>query len=151
MVSTPSIKQSRLEDIVEKYQYFIFDCDGVLFHSGDEIGQAFAALKYIKHHPSKSKDVFFFTNSTSRTRETLLKKFQEEHNYFESSVENIYTAGYLTARYCKDKLIPSKKAEKPALFTDMEPSVFVIGEQGLKDELRNFGVSVSNYEAEVYP
>ena len=41
MVETPTIKQTCLEDIVEKYKYFIFDCDGVLFHSGDEIGQAF--------------------------------------------------------------------------------------------------------------
>jgi hypothetical protein len=69
MVTTPRINQSRLEDLVEKYQYFIFDCDGVLFHSGDEIGQAFSALRYIKKHPSKNKDVFFFTNATTRTRE----------------------------------------------------------------------------------
>lgn len=48
MVNTPKIMQTKLEDLVEKYDYFIFDCDGVLFHSGDEIGQAFQALKYIK-------------------------------------------------------------------------------------------------------
>ena len=41
MVETPTLKQALLEDLVEKYDYFIFDCDGVLFHSGDEIGQAF--------------------------------------------------------------------------------------------------------------
>ena len=48
MVNTPKIMQTKLEDLVEKYDYFIFDCDGVLFHSGDEIGQAFQSLKYIK-------------------------------------------------------------------------------------------------------
>lgn len=151
MVDTPRINQSRLEDLVEKYQYFIFDCDGVLFHSGDEIGQAFSALKYIKKHPSKNKDVFFFTNATTRTREELLKKVQTEHNYYDIPKENMYTASYLTARYCKDKLIPAMKAEKPTLFSKVEPSVFVIGEKGFKSELRNFGVRVINQEAEVYP
>jgi hypothetical protein len=73
MLDTPNMPQSRLEDLVEKYQYFIFDCDGVLFHSNDEIGHAFKALKYIKKHPAK-KEVFFFTNATTRTREELLKK-----------------------------------------------------------------------------
>ena len=120
MVNTPRINQTKLEDLVEKYQYFIFDCDGVLFHSGDEIGQAFSALKYIKKHPAQNKDVFFFTNATTRTREELLKKVQVEHNYFDIPKENIYTASYLTAQYCKDKLIPSR--------SEKDPSVFVIGE-----------------------
>ena len=38
MVETPGIQQALLEDLVKKYDYFIFDCDGVLFHSGNEIG-----------------------------------------------------------------------------------------------------------------
>lgn len=73
MKDTPNIKQSRLEDLVDRYKYFIFDCDGVLFHSHDEIGDAFKALKYIKKHPAP-KEVFFFTNATTRTREELLSK-----------------------------------------------------------------------------
>ncbi len=35
---------------MSKYDYFIFDCDGVLYHSNDEIGQAFQALRYIKNY-----------------------------------------------------------------------------------------------------
>ena len=48
------------------YNYFIFDCDGVLFHGADEIGSAFEALNYIKSFPGK--EIFFFTNATYRTR-----------------------------------------------------------------------------------
>ena len=109
MVETPSIKQTSLEDIVEKYQYFIFDCDGVLFHSGDEIGQAFQSLKYIKQHPKQDKDIFFFTNATTRTREVLLHdKLIGEHDFHDIPLENLYTASYLTAMYVKNQLIPAK-------------------------------------------
>jgi 4-nitrophenyl phosphatase len=36
-----------LKDLVEKYDFFLFDCDGVLWHGDHEIEQAFAALRYI--------------------------------------------------------------------------------------------------------
>lgn len=36
-----------LKDLVEKYDFFLFDCDGVLWHGDQEIEQAFAALRYI--------------------------------------------------------------------------------------------------------
>lgn len=79
MVHTPQIKQSNLESIVDKYEYFIFDCDGVLFHYHDEIGHAFKALKYLK---KKNKQIYFFTNATTRTREELLNnKIIGEHKF----------------------------------------------------------------------
>jgi len=82
--------------LVEKYRYFIFDCDGVLFHSRDEIGEAFKALKYIKKF--EGKDIFFFTNATTRTREELLNsKIRGEHKFHDIPLQNIYTASYLAA------------------------------------------------------
>jgi len=66
MVNTPNIDQSTLDKLVDDYDYFIFDCDGVLFHGHDEIGDAFSSLRYLK---SKNKEIFFFTNATTRTRE----------------------------------------------------------------------------------
>eukprot|EP00355_Strombidium_rassoulzadegani_P000680 CAMPEP_0168608234 /NCGR_PEP_ID=MMETSP0449_2-20121227/514_1 /TAXON_ID=1082188 /ORGANISM="Strombidium rassoulzadegani, Strain ras09" /LENGTH=114 /DNA_ID=CAMNT_0008648197 /DNA_START=23 /DNA_END=367 /DNA_ORIENTATION=+ len=97
MVTTPSIKQSSLEEMIEQYRYFIFDCDGVLFHSKDEIGRAFKALDLIKQHDNK--DVFFFTNATTRVRGDLLKKVQVDHDFFNITVDKIYTASYLTGVY----------------------------------------------------
>ena len=80
MVDTPNIKQTNLESIVDQYDYFIFDCDGVLFHSGDEIGDAFKALSYIKQH--QGKHIYFLTNALNRTREVFLNhKIIGEHNF----------------------------------------------------------------------
>ena len=131
MVSTPGLVQANLETLVQKYDRFIFDCDGVLFHSHDEIGDAFAALNYIKSF--SGKEIYFFTNATTRTRETLLnKKLIEDHNFRNIALENLYTASYLTSLYVKDELIP--RVEKSHGIT--EPSVYVIGENGFKHELR---------------
>ena len=128
MQVTPSIKQSCLEDLVKRYDYFIFDCDGVLFHSHDEIGDAFASLKYIKKI-DPNKGIFFFTNATTRTREELLHdKLIGEHGFDLLPVENLYTASYLTALYLRDELIPKRKKEEPDLFKSKDPGVFVVGE-----------------------
>lgn len=112
---TPNIKQADLEDLVQKYDYFIFDCDGVLFHSGDEIGRAFDALKYIKKHPGK--EIFFFTNALSRSREVFLnKKIIGEHGFRDIPLENLYTVSYLACLYARDTMIPRAKRENPELF-----------------------------------
>lgn len=114
---TPTIEQADLDDLVKKYDYFIFDCDGVLFHSCDEIGRAFDALKYIKKHPGK--EIFFFTNALSRSREVFLnKKIIGEHGFTEIPLENLYTVSYLACLYVRDTLIPKAKREKPQLFKD---------------------------------
>ena len=136
--------------MVQKYDYFIFDCDGVLFHSNDEIGDAFASLRYIKKVDPK-KQIFFFTNATTRTREELLHdKLIGDHSFDILPVENLYTASYLTALYLRDDYLPKCKAEDPERFKHKEPAVFVIGEQGFKNELKNFGVRVVNEEEENY-
>lgn len=136
MVETPSIKQSALEDLVQRYDHFIFDCDGVLFHSGDEIGEAFNALRYIKKQGAH-KGVYLFTNATTRTREELLyNKLGGEHEYSDIPIENIYTASYLTAIYLRDQLIPQCIQREPELFREESPGAFVIGEQGFKEELK---------------
>ena len=95
MVGTPTIKQTNLETIAPKYNHFIFDCDGVLFHSKDEIGQAFKALSYLN---SSGKSTYLFTNATTRTREMLQEKIWVDHQH-DFKLENIYTASYLTAMY----------------------------------------------------
>ena len=111
MVNTPGIKQSNLEEMVKRYNYFIFDCDGVLFHSQDEIGQAFKALDYIKSFPGK--DIFFFTNATTRTRMNLVKKVQNDHGFYNIGEENIYTASYCASIYLKEDLLPKKLEAEP--------------------------------------
>lgn len=147
---TPGITQTNLESLVDQYDYFIFDCDGVLFHSGDEVGEAFNALRYIKKHAGKH--IYFFTNALARTREVFLNdKIIGEHGFTEIPIENLYTVSYLTCLYVRDTLFPRMRKERPHLFEDEEPAVYVIGEQSFRDELKSFGIRVINPELQGYP
>jgi len=85
-----------LADLVRTYDYFLFDCDGVLWHGESEIEGAFKALKYIQSHPGK--EIFLITNNSSRLRETVindkLKVFGGDD--FNVPLANIYTSAYFT-------------------------------------------------------
>jgi 4-nitrophenyl phosphatase len=85
-----------LVDLVKHYDYFLFDCDGVLWHGDSEIKDAFKALRYIKSHPGK--EIFLITNNSSRLRETVIndkvKVFGGDG--FEVPLTNIYTSAYVT-------------------------------------------------------
>jgi 4-nitrophenyl phosphatase len=85
-----------LETLVAKYDFFLFDCDGVLWSGPYEIKNAFAALKYIQQFPEK--EIFLITNNSTRLRESViadkLKKFGGDD--FHVPLENIYTSAYVT-------------------------------------------------------
>jgi 4-nitrophenyl phosphatase len=65
-----------LKQLALKYDYFLFDCDGVLWHGEKtHIGQSFRNIEWLE---SLGKTVFFVTNNASISRETLAKKMQNE-------------------------------------------------------------------------
>ena len=68
-----------------------------------------------------------------------------EHGYDQLPVDKVYTASYLTAVYLRDVYVP-KVIEEEGLINGETPGVFVIGEQGFKQELAHFGVRVVNQE-----
>ena len=87
--------------MVKKYDYFLFDCDGVLWHGDSEIKGAFSALKYILSHPGK--EIFLITNNSSRLRETVIndkvKVFGGDD--FHLPLANVYTSAYVTGQYLR--------------------------------------------------
>ena len=74
--------ESKAKDILDKYQYFIFDCDGVLWTQDQAIP---GAVEFIKHLKELGKEVFFVTNNSTRSREAVFEYakglgFTEEAN-----------------------------------------------------------------------
>ena len=66
-VSTPVL--STTEDMiqfVDRYDNFLFDCDGVLWRAGAELPNAAAALSMLRR---RGKRVFFVTNNSSKSRD----------------------------------------------------------------------------------
>ena len=63
-----NIEQITLEQFASKFDYFLFDCDGVLWYGAKQIGQAFRNIEYLE---SIGKKVYFVTNSSLISREDL--------------------------------------------------------------------------------
>ena len=89
------------EDLVAKYDYFLFDCDGVLWHGDSEIERAFSALRHIQSH--EGKHVFLITNNSTRQRESVIEEKLKPMggDDFVVPLENIYTSSYVTGQYIK--------------------------------------------------
>jgi 4-nitrophenyl phosphatase len=63
-----------VKELASKYEYFLFDCDGVLWHGEDiQIGEAFKNIEWLE---AQGKKVFFVTNNASISRETMAKKMK---------------------------------------------------------------------------
>lgn len=111
-------------DFLNRYDTFLFDCDGVLW-LGNHL------LPYTKEFldtlTKLGKQAIFVTNNSTKSRLQYTKKFAS----FGVTVkeEQIFTSGYASAIYVRDflKLQPGKD------------KVWVFGESGIADELSKMG------------
>ena len=119
--------------IAEKYDYFVFDCDGVLWLGAEQIPDSFPTLNYLL---SIGKQCFLVTNGTQRSREEILNgKLKEMYGFDKIEKDRIYSAGYCTTLAVK-QIIDESKVENA--------SVYVAGSDGLRNELIAAGVRIIN-------
>lgn len=109
----------------EIFDTFLFDGDGVLYKENSPLPGAIAFLKLLE---DRKKQIFILTNNSTKTRE----EFQEKLKNLGISLplNHILTSAHLTAKYVKEQ--------------NPNSSVYVIGEQGLKQELLSVGLNVLN-------
>jgi phosphoglycolate/pyridoxal phosphate phosphatase family enzyme len=110
--------------IVDKYETYIFDCDGVLWSGKTKFEEAFKTLDYLK---SKRKNIFFITNGSAKSREALYKKIKGLS--FDCRLEHAYPTSYLASAYLK-------------LHDPNIKSIYVVGRDGIVDEARKVGLEV---------
>jgi HAD superfamily hydrolase (TIGR01450 family) len=106
----------------------IFDLDGTIYF-GDKIAEdACAVVGMLNEIGVKTS---FLTNNSRRTRREIFEKLIKLG--LDLRIENVYTSSYLAGRYLKDHGISS---------------AYVFGENGLVEELKNFGVVVDDEDPE---
>ncbi|KAM5536796.1 hypothetical protein V8D89_009514 [Ganoderma adspersum] len=112
-------------DLLDKYDTWLFDCDGVLWQGDKLIDGATDVLKLLRHH---KKSVLFVTNNATKSRKNYKKKFDSLG--VEAHVDEIFGSAYATAVYVSSvmKLPKDKK-------------VYVIGMAGLEEELDEEGIA----------
>lgn len=112
------------QDFLDRYETFLFDCDGVLW-LGTHL------LPYTKEFLDTlallGKKAIFVTNNSTKSRLQYTKKFASFG--ITVSEEQIFTSGYASAVYVRDflKLQPGKD------------KIWVFGETGIEQELNKMG------------
>ena len=74
-------KMTILGELAKKYKYFLFDCDGVLWHGNKMIGQAFRNIEQLE---KLGAQCYFVTNLGGTSRKALARKMISEAFGYES-------------------------------------------------------------------
>src|SRR5438045_1490998 len=106
----------------------IFDMDGVLYRGADVMPGAREVLERLRR---ASWDVFFATNNSTATRDEYLRRLERLH--LGGDRDHIITSAYATAHYLE------RRVPRPS-------DVFVVGANGLRDEIRAVGIAVRRPE-----
>lgn len=115
---------SSFTEIADKYDSFIFDCDGVLWHTGLKLDKAFETLNILKE---QGKNIFFLTNTSTKSRKKYIHKLNTFG--FETSVNNIYPSSYVAPAYIKLHYPEVKK-------------MYIVGMEGLVEEAQDAGFKI---------
>ncbi|GAA5804362.1 HAD-like domain-containing protein [Helicostylum pulchrum] len=123
MLQYLSTKEDR-EAFIDKYDNFLFDCDGVLWEGTNTFDGVAESMTLLRE---KGKRVFFVTNNSTKSRSSFLKKF--EGFGIKAELKEVFSSAFATAAYLKHVLkFPEDK------------KVYIIGMDGIKDELAAEGI-----------
>ncbi|KAJ1898771.1 hypothetical protein LPJ66_002542 [Kickxella alabastrina] len=121
-------KLSTLTDyqtLVDKYDTFLFDCDGVIWRGSTAIVNVQATLSMLRN---RGKRLIFVTNNSGTSRKDYVTKFAKLG--IQASVEEIFSSAYATAVYLSEVArFPSNK------------KAYVIGGSGIRNELHDVGIT----------
>ncbi|KAI9474154.1 MAG: HAD-like domain-containing protein [Benjaminiella poitrasii] len=123
MLDNLQTKEQR-EAFIDRYDNFLFDCDGVLWEGNHVFDNVPESMKLLRE---KGKHVFFVTNNSTKSRVSFLGKFQ---NFgIQATKEEVFSSAFATASYLKNVL------EFP-----QDKKVYIIGMNGIRDELAAEGI-----------
>ncbi|KAI0826179.1 2-phosphoglycolate phosphatase [Irpex lacteus] len=107
------------QTLIDSYDTWLFDCDGVLWEGNRLIPGATDLLAYLRTH---KKSVIFVTNNATQSRRMYKGKFDKLG--VEAHVDEIFGSAYASAVYISSVLkLPKDK------------KVYVVGMAGIEEEL----------------
>ncbi|KAJ1647807.1 hypothetical protein J3B02_001529 [Coemansia erecta] len=111
--------------LVDKYDTFLFDCDGVIWHGSKAIPNIQSTLSMLR---SRGKRLIFVTNNSATSRSDYVTKFAKLG--IQAKTEEIFSSAYATAVYLSEvvQFPPNKTA-------------YVIGGSGIRKELQEVGIA----------
>ncbi|RKO99385.1 hypothetical protein CXG81DRAFT_30218 [Caulochytrium protostelioides] len=112
--------------LLDQYDTFLFDCDGVIWSGSAVIPQAREAIALLK---KAGKDVCFVTNNSTSSRTQYHAKFARM-GYTHVQPEDIFGSAFSAAYYLRH--------HTPLATSGLK--VYVVGSQGITDELDAVGL-----------
>lgn len=109
---------------------YVFDMDGVLYRMDEPLPGAAEAIRRLR---ARGDAVFYLTNNSSKTRADYVEKLAGFG--IPATPDEIMTSGHATAQLMAEWGAVGK-------------SVYVIGEQGLREELAAVGLQLVDYSEE---
>ncbi|KAL9617972.1 MAG: hypothetical protein Q9160_007277 [Pyrenula sp. 1 TL-2023] len=127
MASEPeylSGNHTALKTFLDKFDTFLFDCDGVLWSGDTVFPNTVETLSMLR---KQGKRLIFVTNNSTKSREDYLKKLTGLG--IPATADEIFTSSHSTALYLSLILrLPSSPTQ---------PKTFILGESGIESELRS--------------
>jgi phosphoglycolate phosphatase len=117
-------KSREIVDLIQKTSVFVFDCDGVVWKGHQAIAGASSVIDRLR---KLNKKLFFVTNNSTQSRMAYQNKFHKLG--FVVSGTEILSSSFAAASYLSD-----------LNFSTNGKKVYVIGEQGICDELRSANI-----------
>lgn len=114
-----------LARVVERYDTFLFDCDGVLWSGTHALPGVASVLEKLR---KRGKEILFVTNNASKSRRMLLERIESAG--IQGRTDEVFSSAYASALYLKQVL------QFPA-----DRKVFVVGMAGLEEELDAVGIA----------
>ena len=110
--------------IVDEFDVFLFDLDGVIYIGNDPLPEAVKSLKFLRRN---KKTIRFLTNNPCTTREKIAKRLKALG--IEASSKEVITSSWVTAQYLQNENIKT---------------VFVLGDENLKWECQQVGINIDD-------
>ncbi|MBN3300517.1 pyridoxal phosphate phosphatase [Amia ocellicauda] len=125
------IRGAQIRELLDAKSNVLFDCDGVIWDGEKPVAGAPEVVRLLKQ---RGKNVFFVTNNCTRPRDSYLQKFARL-GFTLVQQEHIFSSAYCSAVYLRD-------------VGRVQGRVFVIGGDGVYQELREAGVAFVEEEAD---
>merc|ERR1711974_235243 len=120
-------KKEETAKLVDSVDALLLDCDGVLWRGSELLPGILDSINYLRE---KGKKLFFVTNNSTSSRESYVEKMKKLS--IDATKDEIFSSSFAASSYLQHKGIKGK--------------VYVIGEQGLADELASAGYTVIGAE-----
>lgn len=127
-MSTKVTTRAQAEALIDSYDYFLFDCDGVIWTGSKLLPYVDETLAMLK---AKGKKIYFVTNNSTKLRDDYLAKFAAMGIHGVEKLE-VFGLSYATAVHI-DKILKLPKDKK----------VWVLGEKGIETELNERGYATA--------